>query len=262
MICPHCGFENQDGRKYCRACAKSLSAPTAAASVVPTHDQMDELPSGDPTPVDSNPIDQLAEHAPGTDSLRADFHSEGPAASSSGVNKKVIAIAAVLVVAIAGGAFWFLQKGDHSKDPDSGQTQGPVSSVAYHPDAASVKNREHLMAALRLIVAQQEARLADDPDDLDVCAVNTFSDNELGQHARESHYIIDQQCQPRTADGRAIRNGFTVTATPKVEGNPADAPTYCVDQTKIIRRYADSSEVTNATSVQHLTCPVDGQPVQ
>ena len=262
MICPHCGFENQDGRKYCRGCAKSLAAPTALADVAPTHDQMVDSPSGDPTPVDSNPIDHAAVNAANPHSLSVDPHSAGPSASPSGVNKKVIAIAAVLVVAIGGGVFWFMQKSDHAKDAGSGQAQSPLSSVAYHPDAASVKNREHVMAALRLIVAQQEARLADDPDDLDVCAVNTFSDNELGQHARESHYIIDQQCQPRTADGRAIRNGFTVTATPKLENNPADAPAYCVDQTKIIRRYADSSEVTNATSGQHLVCPVDGQPVQ
>ena len=118
------------------------------------------------------------------------------------------------------------------------------------------------MAALRMIVAQQEARLADDPDDLNLCAVKLLGNDELGQHVRASRYIIDQECQPRTDDGRAIRNGFTVTATPKLEDNPAGTPTYCVDQTKIIRRYTDSNTVNNATSVQHLTCPLDGQPVQ
>jgi len=118
------------------------------------------------------------------------------------------------------------------------------------------------MAALRLIVAQQEARLADDPDDLNVCAVNVFGDDELGRHVRESHYMIDQQCQPLTAEGRAIRDGFTVTATPKSDGNPAGAPTYCVDQTRIIRRYADANEANDATRVQHLTCPLDGQPTE
>jgi hypothetical protein len=259
MNCPHCGFENQEGRKYCRGCAKALAAPPAAAHAEPESlDQLADSPSVDDQSLDSSSAHSPAEYAPSEESHPVVL----PHAAASGISRNLIAIVAVLVIAIAGAAFWFMHKGDRAQDAQATTAQNPVASVAYHPDAASLKNREHVMAALRLIVAQQEARLADDPDDLDVCAVNTFGNDELGQHARESHYIIDQQCQPQTLDGRAIRNGFTVTATPKIEDNPADAPTYCVDQTKIIRRYADSNEVNNATSVQHLTCPLDGKPVQ
>jgi hypothetical protein len=243
MNCPHCGFANQEGRRYCRGCSKPLaSEPAASKSPEPIPDQ------ADPTPVNPPSVDSFATNA--------------SAPSSPALNKKVIAIAAVLVVVLAALVFWFTHKSDLDQDAQSRTTQSPVNSVAYRPDAASLKSREHLMAALRLIVAQQEARLAEDPDDLNVCGVNVFGNDDLGEHVRQSHYIIDQQCQPRTPDGRAIRTGFTVTAIPKSDSNPADAPTYCVDQTKIIRGYADLNEVHNATSVQHLTCPLDGQPVE
>jgi hypothetical protein len=248
MICPHCGHENTEGRKYCRGCAKALaSEPAAAKSTPPTHDQPAHSTVDDPPAIKI--LDPFA-----------DDTSSAPSPTPV-VRKKVIAIAAVLVV-IGGLVFWFLHKRDRDQDAQAAQAESTLNSVAYHPIVESPANREHLMAALRLIVAQQEARAADDPDDLNVCAVNVFGDDELGRHVRESHYIIDQQCQPRTAEGRAIRNGFTVTATPKSEGNPAGAPSYCVDQTKIIRRYADANEVNDATSVQHLTCPQDGQPTE
>lgn len=240
MNCPHCGFENQEGRRYCRGCAKPLaSEPAAAQSPEPVSDHAESVP------VNSSSVDSFA--------------TNPSAPSSPALNKKVIAAAPVLVVVVAGLAFWFTHKSGHDQDARS---ESPLNNVAYHPDAASLKNREHLMAALRLIVALQEARLAEDPDDLNVCGVNVFGNDDLGEHVRQSHYIIDQQCQPRTPDGRAIRTGFTVTAMPKSEGNPTDAPAYCVDQTKIIRRYADLNEVHNATSVQHLTCPLDGQPLE
>ncbi len=247
MICPHCGHENAEERKYCRGCTKALAAePAAAKSTSPTDDQ---------------PVDSTLDDPPAIKILDPFAEDSSPVPSSAPVvSKKLIGIAAVLVVAIGGLAFWFVHKSD--RDHDAQAAQSAVNSVAYHPDAESPQNREHLMAALRLIVAQQEARLADDPDDLNVCAVNVFGDDELGRHVRESHYMIDQQCQPLTAEGRAIRDGFTVTATPKSDGNPAGAPTYCVDQTRIIRRYADANEVNDATRVQHLTCPLDGQPTE
>jgi hypothetical protein len=261
MNCPHCGFENPEGRKYCRGCAKALAAPPAAAPV--EAEPVDQLAA--PVSIESSSVDSTSLTLPSiAHASREESHAAESvyAPATSGISRNLIAIAAVLVVVIAAAAFWFLHKSSHDQDAQAAAAQNAANSVAYHPDAASLKNREHALAAMRLIVAQQEARLADDPDDLDVCAVNTFGNDELGQHARESHYIIDQQCQPRTADGRAIRNGFTVTATPKIEDNPSGAPTYCVDQTKIVRRYADSNEVNNATSIQHLTCPLDGQPVQ
>jgi hypothetical protein len=224
------------------------SVPAAAKPTLPTDDQ----------PVDST-LDDLS----AIKILDPFAEDSSPRPSSAPVvSKKLIAIAAVLVLVIGGVAFWLVHQRNRDRDAQAALAQSALNSVAYHPDAESLQNREHLLAALRLIVAQQEARLAEDPDDLNVCAVNVFGDDELGRHVRESHYIIDQQCQPRTADGRAIRDGFTVTAMPKSEGNPAGAPSYCVDQTKIIRRYADANEVNDATRVQHLTCPLDGQPTE
>lgn len=261
MNCPHCGFENQEGRKYCRGCAKALAAPPAATSIEPESvDELGESPSVDAS-VDSSSVHSALADPPTERSFEPDSVST-PDPTSSGISRNLIAIAAVLVVVIGGGALWFLHKSGHDQDAQAAQAKNAAASPAHQPDAASQQTREEVMAALRLIVAQQEARLADDPDDLNVCAVNVFGKDDLGQHARESHYIYAQQCQPQTPDGRAIRSGFTVTATPKLEGNPTDAPVYCVDQTKIIRRYDDSSEVNNATLVQHLTCPLDGQPLQ
>jgi len=246
MLCPHCDHENAEGRKYCRFCAKALAPePAAAKATPPAHE-----PPAEPT-VDEPPAIKILDPF-------ADDSSPIPS-SNPVLSKKVIAIAAVLMVVAGGLVFWFMHRNGHGQDA---QSESPVTGVAYHPDAESPQNRGHLLAALRLIVAHQEARLADDPDDLNICAVNVSGDDELGGHVRESHYIIDQQCQPRTADGRAIRDGFTVTAMPKSEGNPAGAPGYCVDQTKIIRRYADAGAVYDATRVQHLACPLDGQPTE
>jgi hypothetical protein len=248
MLCPHCGRENTEGRKYCRGCAKAL-APEPAAESTP--------------PIDDQPVDSTFDDPPAIKILDPFAEDSSPVTSSAPfVSKKLIAIVVVLVVVIGGLAFWFVHKRNRDRDAEEARAQSAVNGVAYHPDAESPENREHLLAALRLIVAQQEARLADDPDDLNVCAVNVFGNDELGGHVRESHYIIDQQCQPRTAEGKALRNGFTVTAMPKSDSNPPGAPTYCVDQTKIIRRYADASEVNDATGVQHLTCPLDGQPTE
>jgi len=249
MICPHCSHENAEGRRYCRFCAKALASEPAPAKSAPSTDSQ----PAHATPVDLPPIKNLDP-----------FADDASPASSSGsaASKKVIGIAAAAIVVIGAVAFWFMHKNDRDRDAQAAHQQSALNTVAYHPDAESPQNREHLLAALRLIVAQQEARLADDPDDLNVCAVNLFGNDELGGHVRESHYLIDQQCQPRNADGNAIRNGFTITATPKIEGNPAGAPAYCVDQTKIIRRYTDVNAVNDATSVQHLTCPLDGKPVE
>jgi hypothetical protein len=252
MICPHCGHENAEGRKYCRGCAKALaSEPVAAKSTPPTHDQPAHSTVADSTVVDPPAIKILDP-----------FAEDSSPAPPSAVSKQVIVIAALLAIVIGGVVFWFMHKRDRDREAQAAQAESALNNVAYHPIAESPENRQHLLAALRLIVAQQEARAADDPDDLNVCAVNLFGNDELGRHVRESHYIIDQQCQPRTAEGRAIRNGFTVTATPKSEDNPAGAPTYCVDQTKVIRRYTEANEVNDATSVQHLTCPLDGQPTE
>lgn len=264
MICPTCGFQNQEGRKYCRSCAKALAAPPAAQSEPELSEPESFEQLAESTPIEAPAVDSSY------DALLADLPTErsfepissSSSASGPGISRNVIAIAAVLVVVIGGAAFWFLHKGGDDAGAQTAQTQNPVANAAHQPDPAAQKTREQVVSALRLIVAQQEARLADDPDDLNVCAVNVFGNDDLGRHVRDSHYIYDQQCQPQTSDGRAIRNGFTITATPKVEDNSADAPTYCVDQTKIIRRYADSSAVNNATSVQHLTCPLDGQPLQ
>jgi len=249
MICPHCDHDNAEGRKYCRFCAKALASEPAAAQPAPlTDDQLADSTPADPLPIKN--LDPFAEDS-----------SSAPSPGLSG-SQKIIAIAAVLVVVIGAVAFWFMHKSNRDLSTQAESAQNLVNSVAYHPIVESPENREHLMAALHLIVAQQEARLADDPDDLNVCAVNVFGGDELGGHVRESHYLIDQQCQPLTAEGKAIRNGFTVTATPKIEGNPAGAPAYCVDQTKIIRRYADAGALSDATGGQHLICPLDGQPVQ
>ncbi len=273
MNCPHCGFLNQEGRKYCRGCAKALAAPPAItpSEPAPADAQLDEsavqASAVDSSSVQSSSVQSSSAQPPIADRpTERSFESNSSSASApaSGISRNVIviAIAAVLVIAIAGGAFWFLHKGGNDTSAQAAPAQTPVANAAYHPDAAAQKTHEEVLAALRLIVARQEARLAEDPDDFNVCAVNVFGNDDVGTHARESHYIFDQQCEPLTADGRAIRKGFTITATPKVEDNPADAPTYCVDQTRIIRRYTDSSEVNNATSVQHLTCPLDGQPLQ
>ena len=249
MICPHCGHKNPEERKYCRGCAKMLALPPAAAEPAPLTDEQ----RADSTPVDLPAIKNLDPFA--------DDASFEPS-SAPAVSPKVIAIAAVLIAVIAGAVFSFMHKSARDQDAQAAQAQSTVNNVAYHPIVESPENHEHLLAALHLIVAQQEARLADDPDDLNVCAVNVLGNDELGGHVRESHYIIGQQCQPLTADGRAIRDGFTVTATPKIEGNPTGAPAYCVDQTKIIRRYADADKVNDATGVQHLTCPLDGEVVE
>lgn len=35
IVCPHCGFQNADGRQTCKQCRKAFTEPVAAISVAP-----------------------------------------------------------------------------------------------------------------------------------------------------------------------------------------------------------------------------------
>ena len=139
-----------------------------------------------------------------------------------------------------------------------------VNGDPDHPLAAVIaKNGENLMEARHLTEARQDA-YRDEHGGNNACDLNYLEplgrDDELTGHVRNSHYAVKLICTGADDQGRAAH--YAVTAYPRTESNPPNAPIYCLDESKIIRRYSNENDLNAVVSYQRLSCPEDGQPVQ
>lgn len=144
-------------------------------------------------------------------------------------------IVGVLFVVLIGLGYEMNQKLDHDRYVRAALVERIVNGDPGHPSAVVIaKNGENLMDARHLTEARQAA-YRDEHGRNNACDLNypvpLGRDDELTGHAHDAVKLI---CTGADDQGRAAH--YAVTAYPRTESNPPNAPIYCVDESKIIRR--------------------------
>ena len=280
MRCPHCGFENTEGRKFCRGCAKPLASPEPAA---PTP----SLPAAPLTPeatVPSPPatanvhpmaiaclaLSFLAIIVPvGIASVVMGHISRKQIAQSNGRQKgtglafagliiSYLQFALVLLIAMGIHAAW--HKMNQELDHDEFARAAMVEQIRLGSRKSSAdveKQRRYAIDALRLIHASQVEYVKAHPDSGYACTLETLGwdpsiANELDLYVNSSHYEIKiYECRG-PEDPR-----YVVVAIPRSEANPEGSPIYCLDQTGAIRSSSGewTSDIVRIFINERKPCP-------
>lgn len=282
MLCPHCGSDNPAGRKYCRSCTKSLSGETASPKPAPS--------SIVPVPIEPPAVNKMAVVSLALSFLALIFPIGIASVVMGHISRKQIAASrgrqtgtgvafaalilsygqlfVVLLLFFALAALWGDLNRHLDKDPyvRAALVERLLNGDPNHPSASVMaKNGENVMDVLHLIPARQEAYQADHGGNVSCVLVYLYPggrDDELTVHMRDSHYAFQFGCRGLNSDGKVVE--YAVGAFPRSESNPPHAPIFCLDESKIIRRYTDDKEkeVLDAVLYQHQPCPEDGEPVE
>ena len=287
MRCPHCGFDNTEGRRFCKGCAKPLSAaaqttPPVPPQPVPLRSNV-TIPASTPSPdvhplaIASLALSFLAFIVPlGIASVVMGHISRKVITGSGGRQKgtglafagliisylQLAVVALIFVVAISLG-YQANQKLGQDRYVRAALVERMLNGDPNHPSAAAMaQNDSNLRDALHLILARQEDYRKEHGNY--ACNLNYLEpdnrDDELAAHVRDSHYGVRLFC--RRLNDKGYVDEYTVTGFPDPESNPPNAPVYCADETKSIRRYSDGASVISATQNHTDTCPDDGQAVE
>jgi hypothetical protein len=283
VICPHCAYENPEGRKFCLGCAKPLTPqPAAPISAPPQISGVSHAsePKLNTMAVVSLILGFLSLIPPlGIAAVVFGHVSRSQIAKSAGREKGTsIAFAGLVLgyiqLAILGifflGILGVIQDFRHEMDKHP-QTQVALAERIAHGDpyavnpAKSARQQESAIQALHLISAQETQFLAAHPDQGYACQLyqvgfDPGGNTELGTLMRESDY-----------DTKFIRcsqiNGpnYVVLSVPRSGGNPADAPVFCLDQVNGIEKYTtEESRDAVATIMTTVAdpCPLTGEHVE
>jgi hypothetical protein len=292
MLCPHCGYENADGRKFCRSCAKPLAGDAAPSQPARTNAPASPTPvqraASQPVaiqPVTSNmAIASLAlsflafifplgiasvvlGHISRTQIAKSNGRQTGTGLAFAGLILSYLQLIVVGLIGLGLVAAWQSLNRDLDRHPDARAAliERLKNGDPSHPSAAQIEeHRQNTVDALRLLAARQNEYLANHPDEGYACQLyllgwDPAGQNELTLHLRNSHYDIKiDQCRG-TDDNR-----YAVVAIPRSGNNPPDSPVYCLNQTGVIRKYSASrtNDVNTAILFQHESCPQDGETVE
>ncbi len=141
-----------------------------------------------------------------------------------------------------------------------------INGDPNHPSGSQASGQQqNALAALRLIEGRQETFQADHPQgNAYACHINEltpgFRDDEVWVRIRAANYAVNVTCRMKVHDGLAVAEGWQATAYPRAEGERE--PAYCMDETKIIRRYDNESALGTMTPYAAQPCPDSGQPVE
>ena len=291
MLCPHCGHDNVDGRKYCHACAKPLAQETRSIeSAIPRATAVASTPfpiSASPsTPTVSGmaitsfalsflafilPLGIAAAvmgHMSRSQIARSNGRQTGTWLAFAGLVITYLEFAAMVLVGIAAFAAVHGLNQDLSRDRHS-RAMLLQAIYAHHQRTNTdyARQRRDVVDALRLIHASEADYLGAHPEEGYACQIyqlGTVTPNELNLHIVNSHYEIKiDQC--RGADEQHIDDRvFAAVAIPRSDSNPAEAPVYCVDQTGVVRRYraAAVNDLHQAILFEHKSCPESGETVE
>jgi len=129
----------------------------------------------------------------------------------------------------------------------------------YHPSKAALEqSNKDLMDALHLIRARENSYHA--RADSYVCSLSqlTADDQELKMHVDHAYGRIRLFCRYTPPDSNP--HGYVVTA---FHNGISDSRIYCLDQTEVIRAYANDrvGDVRGHTFMLE-PCPEDGEPVE
>lgn len=175
-----------------------------------------------------------------------------------------LVVVGLLFVVLIGLGYEMNQKLGHDPYVRAALVERIINGDPDHPSASVMaKNGENLMDALHLIEARQDAYRAEHDGNY-ACHLNYLEplgrDDELAVRLRTSHYAVRVICTGANDRGRAGR--YAASAYPISESNPPNAPVYCVDEKKTIRRYTDGTDVGDVALYQHPSCPENGDPVE
>jgi hypothetical protein len=130
--------------------------------------------------------------------------------------------------------------------------------------AEVARQRREAIDALRLIGASESEFFAAHLERAYSCDFypmgwDATRDNELNLHIVNSHHKVKiYQC------GAGDNPIFSAVAIPWGDSNPPDSPTFCVDQTGVLRRYAASevNELNRTLLTDRQPCPQSGEVVE
>ncbi len=288
MLCPHCGHDNVEGRRFCRNCAKPLAVESATPIIAPPPPVTPtfEAPAFASPPskprVNSMAIASLVlsafaiipplgiasivlGHISRKEIARSQGRQTGAGIAFTALIASYLQFAVLLLIAIGIASIW------HRMNRELGHNEFARAALveqlesARGPSASDVQRQQrHAIDALRLIHAAQIEYLAAHPEQGYSCELSqlgwdTTTPNELTLHMIESHYEMKiYQC--RGADNPS----YVVVAIPRSDHNPPNSPPYCVDQTGIVKQTepAMSDLMIQAILREHKPCPESGIPVE
>jgi uncharacterized protein DUF4190 len=172
------------------------------------------------------------------------------------------AVLAIVCIVIVGG----LQEMNRNLDRGRHTRAALVAAIySYHrrTDADYTRQRRDVVDALRLIDASQADYLAaNEGYACQLWQLNTVTPTEVNMHIVNSHYEVKiDQCRGADAQ-RPDDRAYVAVAIPRSEWNPADAPVYCIDQNRVIRRYSPATDLNRIVLFEHKSCPDSGEPVE
>jgi hypothetical protein len=280
MVCPRCGHLNSDGRKYCRGCAKSLAAeparipppeaPRPAYLHRPALSKMalaSLLLSIFTIIVPLGIAAVVLGHISRVQIARSGGREKGLGVALAGLAIGYLQLALVVLVALGLLGVWPEFRPEVDRKP---YNRAAILDRIAHGDPNKVtpdntaRHQQKALAALRIIHAEQANYLAAHPGDgyacqLSLLGVDSRAESELGSLLAVSDYDVKiLRCSQ--VDGP----NYVVLAIPRTEGNPGDAPIYCLDQANGIERYdADQARDAVPAVVTRVTqpCPQTGTHV-
>jgi hypothetical protein len=287
MVCPRCGHQNDDARKYCRGCAKPLASqpPSLPTEATPTVG----LPPADALPLAEPRLNKLAlaslllsvfafifplgivaivlGHISRFQIARSGGRQKGMGTALAGLlmgylELGIVALAMLLFVGVWTESREFPKPRPNFVDLILDRlAEGDPAKVTPEKTA---RHRENTLAALRVIRDNQAAYLAAQPGQGYACQLDqlglSVDDLPWMSLIRESDYDVRiLRCSPLGAPS------YVVLAIPRSEGNHAEAATYCLDPAHGIESYdidqardAIPSVVTRAND----PCPLSGTHVE
>jgi Domain of unknown function (DUF4190) len=276
MICPHCAHDNPEGRKYCRACAKPLTAgaeaaPSRVVEAAPTNAA--PAPSAPPVyaPAQSKlnvfsvvslvcgffgvivPFSLAAVvfgHLSRAQIAKSDGRERGAGLAFAGLimGYAELAFFALILLGFM-GVVRDLRRHFDAANPNT--REALMQRLAYgDPNAVnpakSARQQETAKQALRYIRAQETQLLTDHPGDGYACQLSKVGFDaggtaELNTLLRESDYDTKFiRCGPVPPSAADPAGGpmYVAISVPRSAGNPADAPAYCLDPLNGIEEYS------------------------
>jgi len=296
VICPNCGHDNPEGRKYCRACTKPLSIGASPTGVTASAS----------SPTDSRPTVSTKVNKMAVASLASGFlallppfglaavalgHlSRSQIAKSRGREKGTgiafaglilgygqLAIFTILLLGLTGFVSDLRQ--DLARHPD---TRLALLDRIAHGDPYNVtpertaRQEQTAIQALHLIQAKEAEYLAAHPDEGYACQMyklgytvghDVSSQTELDTLLVQSHYdskFIACGKIPGSVPGTSSPPFYLVLSVPRSEGNSPEAPVFCLDHVNGVERYS-SAQSGNAIAAIATSrsdqCPLTGAHV-
>jgi uncharacterized protein DUF4190 len=289
MICPHCGFDNPEGRKYCRGCTKPLAPEPAVATAFPPVQPLLVVPAPAPA-LDAPKVNRLALASFGLSMLgfippigiasivmghisRKQIAASGGRETGNGYAFTALLLSygqLFLVALIFCLAVVILHELNLKMNGDqyfrAALLERIMNGDPNHPSGSQASQQpENALAALRLIEGRQESFHLEHPQgNAYGCHINELTpgdrDDEVWIRIRAANYSVQVTCRMKVSNGVAWADGWQAMAYPRAIGT--SEPIYCLDETKVIRRYMDQNALGTLTPYAAQSCPENGIPVE